>query len=320
MQATLSHVLGLLLCVTLSSQASQLRPWAEWKAEYSKVYDSQEADVNAFAAWLRNTEYVTAHNNQPHHTFKLKVNKFGDKIFNITPGVHTLSNVLRFMPRLPHPIVTPKPPASWDWRTKGVISPVQNQGQMGSAEAIVIAADLDSALAITSGSLKNLSAQEVVDCCSVTPGLLDSNVYKCIFKLGGLCTAADYPQRSSGSCHSPKYFYYNGVRAQKNETAMVLAVLKTPLVVYVDASLASFQMYHSGVYSDPSCGATIDHTMQLVGYGTSQGQPYWILKNSWGVDWGMSGYMLMVRGRNMCGVATMAKYPSGASPPEIHPH
>lgn len=69
---------------------------------------------------------------------------------------------------------------------------------------------------------------------------------------------------------------------QKNETAMVLAVLKTPLVVYVDASLASFQMYHSGVYSDPSCGATIDHTMQLVGYGTLQGQPYWILKNSWG--------------------------------------
>lgn len=61
------------------------------------------------------------------------------QIFNITPGVHTLSNVLRFMPRLPHPIVTPKPPASWDWRTKGVISPVQNQGQMGSAEAIVIA-------------------------------------------------------------------------------------------------------------------------------------------------------------------------------------
>lgn len=70
--------------------------------------------------------------------------------------------------------------------------------------SVSVLADLDSALAITSGSLKNLSAQEVVDCCSVTPGLLDSNVYKCIFKLGGLCTAADYPQRSSGSCHSPK--------------------------------------------------------------------------------------------------------------------
>lgn len=82
----LSRVLGLLLCVTLSSQASQLRPWAEWKAEYSKVYDSQEADVNAFAAWLRNTEYVTAHNNQPHHTFKLKVNKFGDKVSQ--PGMN----------------------------------------------------------------------------------------------------------------------------------------------------------------------------------------------------------------------------------------
>jgi len=63
-----------------------------------------------------------------------------------------------------------------------------------------------------------------------------------------------------------------------------LALTLQPIQVVVKADLLSFQLYKSGVYDDPDCtAADIDHSMLLVGYGTTdEGVAYWILKNSWG--------------------------------------
>jgi len=78
--------------------------------------------------------------------------------------------------------------------------------------------------------------------------------------------------------------------------------------VAIDASQESFQYYESGVYSDPGCQNSmdsLDHGVLVVGYGDG----YWIVKNSWGSDWGMEGYILMARDdSNMCGIATYATY------------
>ena len=74
------------------------------------------------------------------------------------------------------------------------------------------------------------------------------------------------------------------------------------------------QLYSSGIYYEPACSDQyLDHALLLVGYGASSGTEFWTLANSWGTSWGESGYVRVQRGVNMCGVATMAAYPTGVT-------
>jgi len=80
-----------------------------------------------------------------------------------------------------------------------------------------------------------------------------------------------------------------------------------PLSVAVDAS--SWQFYYGGIFDPIFCGHTLnslDHGVTIVGYGNSTilgiTTKYWIIKNSWGADWGEAGYMKLARGKGECGV------------------
>ncbi|MHC5589707.1 C1 family peptidase, partial [Escherichia coli] len=73
-----------------------------------------------------------------------------------------------------------------------------------------------------------------------------------------------------------------------------------------------FKLYKGGVYTSETCGKTpldVNHAVLAVGYGVENGVPYWLIKNSWGNDWGVDGYFKMELGKNMCGIATCASYP-----------
>lgn len=208
---------------------------------------------------------------------------------------------------------SPKIPDSFDWRTKGVISSPRNLGQSDHGDFFTVAAVLESTLALKTGKLVRLSAAQLEDCCQ---NFL--NPFQCVEAEQGLCYEKDYPI-STGTCRRNRChsdLKLSGVTTLNSgdEKDLLQMVLINPVLVVVNAGLASFQLYRSGVYDDPNCVSTItriDHSMLLVGYGTLKGKDYWILQNNWGVNWGMDGYMYMARNKdNMCGVATEASYPT----------
>ncbi|XP_010223783.1 PREDICTED: pro-cathepsin H [Tinamus guttatus] len=102
------------------------------------------------------------------------------------------------------------------------------------------------------------------------------------------------------------------VKNQYDEAGMVEAVGKHNPVSFAFEVTSDFMHYRKGVYSNPRCEHTpdkVNHAVLAVGYGEERGTPHWIVKNSWGPFWGMDGYFLIERGKNMCGLAACASYP-----------
>ena len=89
------------------------------------------------------------------------------------------------------------------------------------------------------------------------------------------------------------------------------AIAKQPVAVTVDAGSYPFMHYIEGIITDPSCGTALDHAVLAVGYGVENGQEYYIVKNSWGADWGEKGYLRIgiEDGKGICGIQQYALYP-----------
>lgn len=102
---------------------------------------------------------------------------------------------------------------------------------------------------------------------------------------------------------------YRGVYA-KESSMMKALVNRGPVAVAMDASSKTFYFYSSGVYQDNECSTKdFTHAMLVVGYGSSEGENYWLVKNSWGTSWGEEGYIRVARGYNTCGILSRGSYP-----------
>jgi C1A family cysteine protease len=233
----------------------------------------------------------------------------------------------------PEPIILV--PNSIDWRTKGVVTPVKDQGQCGSCYSFSNTGALEGAYAIKYGHLESFSEQQIVDCSQTKYG---GPNYGCnggqigetmawIGKYGGLCLETDYPYVSgvskvASTCkntcrqlNGTRVVSYSDIKVN-SDSAMLTALAQQPVAVGVEADQRSFQFYSSGVFTG-TCGTNIDHAVLLVGYGTDRnGVDYYILKNSWGTSWGDDGYMYLGRGSNynngkgQCGVLMAGSIPN----------
>lgn len=218
-------------------------------------------------------------------------------------------------------------PESKDWRDMDAVSPVKNQGKCGSCWTFSTTGALESHYKLKhGGEFVLFSEQNLIDCAQAFDnhgcnGGLPSHAFEYVHYNGGLDTEETYPYHGvEEKCKFNNHHVGVNVESSVNITAQNEHELKGAVGTVGPVSVAfqvssDFRFYKSGVYSSKQCksGVTdVNHAVLAVGYGTvmNTNQPFWIIKNSWGVTWGMSGYFEIERNSNMCGIADCASYPN----------
>ncbi|KAG8084595.1 hypothetical protein GUJ93_ZPchr0010g9504 [Zizania palustris] len=307
----------------LSSHDRLLELFEKWAAKYRKAYASFEEKVKRFEVFKDNLKHIDDANKKV-ASYWLGLNEFADlthdefkaAYLGLAPALTRRDGgggVFRY-----EGVSDGEVPKEVDWRKKGAVTDVKNQGQCGSCWAFSTVAAVEGINAIVTGNLTALSEQELIDCSTdgnngCNGGLMDY-AFSYIASSGGLHTEEAYPYlMEEGDCDQKagdeavvSISGYEDVPAN-DEQALIKALAYQPVSVAIEASGRHFQFYSGGVFNGP-CGTELDHGVTAVGYGTSKGQDYIIVKNSWGLHWGENGYIRMKRG--LCGINKMASYPT----------
>jgi len=217
-------------------------------------------------------------------------------------------------------------PDAIDWTAKGATTAVKDQGQCGSCWAFSTTEGVESAVFRLTGKLPApLSTEELVSCDKIDGGCDGGDLPTAVryLKKHGMASASDYPDRSSKSGRTG-HCTWNDQRVARvsgmsyavpqckhghcaaDERKLAAAVAKFgPLSICVnsgDGQPGDWAKYKSGVW-DKECepkASFMDHCVQLVGYNKSGNEPYWKVRNSWGTDWGESGFIRLPYGKNAC--------------------
>ncbi|KAJ4762145.1 hypothetical protein LUZ62_072520 [Rhynchospora pubera] len=305
--------------------------YRKWMAKYNRTHKDDNQREKRFQIYKANVELIEAFN-AINDDYKLTDNKFADitnaefrKRYMGLKGSSSRVPLLDIKQNEEHSEkareMLEAVPEKIDWRKKGAVSEVRDQGPCGACWAFSAVAAIEGITKIKSGRMVALSEQELVDCNMIDDGCyggLMTDAFDFVRLNGGITTQSDYPyQGQQGECKTSKLDHHaatiKGYRnVTVNEQSLLKAVASQPVSVGIDASSMAFQFYTNGVFTGP-CGVELNHGVTIVGYDTDGKNKYWIAKNSWGAGWGESGYMRMKRGvegnLGLCGITTLASYP-----------
>ncbi|KAJ7570323.1 hypothetical protein O6H91_01G115200 [Diphasiastrum complanatum] len=325
----------------LASEGRLSELFEDWGSRYGKVYNGLGGERDRrLGIFKENLLYIDAHN-RGNHSYWLGLNQFSDlsneefgaRFFGLRPvdeyaAVHDGSN-------MQHDGLLSAVPDSIDWRQKGAVTAVKNQGNCGGCWAFSTTGAIEGINKIFSGDLISLSEQELLDCDTRVDngcnGGLMQNAFQFIVENGGIDTESDYPYKAVQSfCDSNKknarVVVIDGYKTIPggDENTLKQAVATQPVSVAIEGAGANIQHYAGGVYTGP-CGEKVNHGVLVVGYDSENALDYWIVKNSWGAAWGEAGYVRIRRNtgvtQGLCSINTLASYPvkTGPNPPNPGP-
>ncbi|XP_031777893.1 cathepsin L1-like isoform X1 [Nasonia vitripennis] len=308
--------------------------WHLYKMRHNKTYTGTLEAVRR-EAWEDNLLKIYEHNllaAAGHHEYILRDNHIADlstssymrELVKLVPSRRRRLDDDEMVAAVLHdPRRIPK---SLDWREKGFVTKPENQRDCGSCYAYSIAGSIAGQIFRQTGIVVPLSEQQLVDCSTQTGNLGCSggslrNTLRYLERSKGLMTDATYPYTAHSGCtrasqkqgvckFQRKLSVVNvtswAILPARDERALEAAVATIgPIAASINAGPRTFQLYHSGIYDDPTCSSDlVNHAMLIVGYTPN----YWILKNWWGASWGENGYMRLRKGKNRCGVANYAAY------------
>lgn len=328
-------------CIAAAACAANVHPREVYEKEFFEHISKHNLNIKDGKEFLErlsifadNFDLIEKHNSDSTQTYKFGLNRFSHLTYQewkdeVRVGGTRVPN-LRRNPNTPvheAPNDSSSNPASVNWVTSGAVTAVKNQGNCGSCWSFSTTGALEGAYQIKYGKLESFSEQELVSCDTsgqddgCNGGWMD-DAFDFVKAHGGLTTESAYPYTSgdtgkSGTCKTTGYTNNANV-APKSHTdvkagsvsALESALVKQPVSIAIQANQPAFQHYSSGVLTG-TCGQRLDHGVLAVGYGTEGGNPYWLVKNSWGPTWGEQGYIKILKSdADLCGVLDAASYPN----------
>jgi len=316
-------VLAALVCIASASMSEDFEAWMK---KYNKHYDSLEEQMYRQRVFRDNVMRISGMNSRSNGA-TYDINAFADRTMNELRRTRVSRSFSKMMKdvKMNH-VVAPsanveKLPKQFNWVDRGAVSGVRDQGDCGSCWAFGAVGTMEGQVFLKKGSLLELSEQNLVDCdhvCQTFPGWgkscdegcdggMEPNAFQYVINNGGINLRSDYPYEGvEGECRFDKSTAVGGftnwtyVTVKKEDDLRQYLYDNGPVSVGVHADE---WFYYSGGVFDSSCQQENDHAVLLTGWGeTSSGTPYWIIKNSWGEDWGINGYIHLVRGKNKCGI------------------
>jgi cathepsin L len=316
-------MLASLLAVASSAliHSHQEKAFISFMREHNLLYTGSEYQFR-LGIFLTQSRHIREFNSGS-HSFKVGLNKFAlytPAEYKTLLGSRTMDSG-KFGKAQPRNLKDA--PDSFDWRDQGIVQGIKDQGQCGSCWSFSAIGAQESQWALQNGQLLNLSEQNLVDCVSSCYGCDGGDKalaydYVISAQNGHFNSEVDYPYKAvDGRCSyvasAPLTTVTGYIRTTAgDENALLNGIYSYgPAGVSIDASASSFQIYTSGVYNEPSCSSSShDHAVLAVGYGADGSTPFWIVKNSWGYDWGEKGYIRMSRNKNnQCCIACAGVIP-----------
>eukprot|EP00727_Mastigamoeba_balamuthi_P009603 m51a1_g5265 putative cysteine proteinase rd19a (341) ;mRNA; r:121031-122363 len=287
-----------------------------FKREYGRVYKTAHEEAERFAIFSAKLDKIATLNAEmPSATFG--INQFSDMSsgeFAIKYLNHRVGEMFNAVETEPAPEVPELKRASIpDSYRSPYTTPVQNQGGCGSCWAFASMGVVEAAWKKATGATEHFAPQMLVDCrlggsCNGGyPATALNYLTKYSKNGGGAMRESDYPYtardgqcRYSASRAVGKISSFFSVAFNEAKGGVDASLIKYgPLAICLDAS--TLDSYQGGIVPDSNgCRQGVNHAVLLTGWGTQNGQKYWIVKNSWGTGWGEQGFFRIARGRGAC--------------------